>query len=169
MNTVAKVTPQGLANTSQISSKKAVNRVAQSGVGLIEVMVALFILALGALAIANMQVSALLAIKISSAHFSLPSLGSEISEHLKADQAEAGFGTYNTTFDQLTADSSLSIEHAAVVNSWKTQVNSNLSAGATNIQCTTNSCTVSLRWNERSGNGSMQQFYNFNIPLTDVF
>jgi len=140
----------------------------QAGVGLIEVMIALFILAFGALAIANMQASTLSALKISTAHFSLTSLGTEIVEHLKADQVEAGRGTYNTDYLQLTADNSLSTAHAELINGWKTRVRNNLTSGATKIDCASTTCTVSLRWSERSSNGSTQQFYNLNVPLTDT-
>ncbi len=135
----------------------------QAGVGLIEVMIALFVLAFGALAIANLQTSALVATHHSSSHFALNSIGSEILEHLKADAAEAAAGSYNTDYAQLAVDASA--PRAAEINRWKSRVASALGAGATRINCSATNCAVSLRWDEQIGSGSGQQFYNVNVPL----
>ncbi|MEM7257986.1 MAG: prepilin-type N-terminal cleavage/methylation domain-containing protein, partial [Pseudomonadota bacterium] len=61
----------------------------QRGVGLIEVMTALFILAFAALAISNVQITALSGVTISTSHFAISTISEEIAEHLKADPAQA--------------------------------------------------------------------------------
>ncbi len=140
-------------------------RVFQNGVGLIEVMIALFILAFGALAIGNVQISALTSVSVSTSHFSVSKLTEEIAEQLKADPVEAGLGGYNTPFADTAARTSIPAQRAGVINNWKNNVSTALPSGATQINCTTNVCTISLRWSERITSGATEQLYNLRIPL----
>lgn len=137
----------------------------EQGVGLIEVMVALFILAFAALAIANMQTSSLVAVKISSNHLNVSSISEEITEHLKADTVQAGLGTYNTLFAETEAAAGLAAEYKTIINAWKSRTAELLPDGATEISCTTTDCTVSLRWRESIVAGENQQLYNLKVPL----
>lgn len=137
----------------------------EGGVGLIEVMIALFILTFGALAIASMQASALSAVRISSSHYEVSSISEEILAHLKADSAGAGSGVYNTTFDETAAAETVSAERGEFINEWKNKVAFTLSDGATQINCDTTECTVSLRWREAVSTGTSQQIYNLKVPL----
>lgn len=137
----------------------------ERGVGLIEVMIALFILAFGALAIGNMQASALSAVFISTSHYQVSSISEEILEHLKADATQAGLGAYNTTFAKTTADATVPTQRAKVINSWKNRVADVLPSGAAEIDCTITECSVSLRWRESVSVGVSQQFYRLKIPL----
>lgn len=152
-----------LTSPSQI--KYAPAFVNEYGVGLIEVMSALFILAFGALAIANMQASALSAVSISTSHFEVSSLSEEIVEHLKADPTQAGMGIYNTTFADTTviATATVSAERAGIINSWKNRAANALPSGATQVFCIATECTVSLQWREVG----TQQLYRLKVPLLE--
>ena len=136
-----------------------------SGAGLVEVMIALFIFAFGALAIASMQATAIQATHYSSDHLALDSVSRGITEHLKANTSRASLGDYNTGFDELNVDASR--PDAAIINGWKNRVSSLLHSGATQIQCTASNCMITIRWKEYTGNDSDEQLYNLNIPLYD--
>lgn len=134
----------------------------QQGVGLIEVMIALFIFAFGSLAIGNMLAGSLSAVHFSASHLALDTISREITEHLKANSARAGLGGYNTTFVETTAAANVYDEN--IINSWKSRVDSLLS-GETEIQCTTSNCLLSISWKEYTGTDSNEQVYNLNVPL----
>jgi type IV pilus modification protein PilV len=139
----------------------------QLGVGLLEVMIALFILAFGALAIGNVQISALTSVNVSTSHFAVSKLTDEIAEHLKSDPVEAGAGGYNTPFTETAANASVPVQRANLINNWKSSVSSALPSGATQITCVTATCTISLRWSESVVSGVTEQFYNLRIPLQE--
>lgn len=128
-------------------------------------MAALFILAFGALAIGNMQASALSAVSISTSHYDVSSLSEEILEHLKADPEQAGLGIYNTTFADAAAAATVPADRAAIINGWKNRVADLLPLGATQVACNTTECTVSLRWREVVTSGTTQQLYHLKVPL----
>ncbi len=140
-------------------------QIRQSGIGLLEVMIALFILAFGALAIGNVQVSALTSVTISTSHFAVSKLTEEIAEHIKSDAFLAGQGAYNTTFTETAAQTTVPVQQAQVINNWKSAAANALPSGATQVNCTTTECTISLRWRERSISGASNQLYNLKIPL----
>ncbi len=137
----------------------------QQGVGLIEVMIALFILAFGALAIGNVQLTALSSANISTSHFAVNSIAEEIAEKIKADSAQAANGLYNTTFDEATAMAGMNPQVTSLVNTTKQAAASSLKDGALQIACTPTDCTVSLRWRESITAGQTQQIYNLRFPL----
>lgn len=137
----------------------------EQGVSLLEVMIALFILAFGALAIANMQTNSLVAVKISSNHLNVSSISEEIVEHLKADTTQASQGTYNTLFADTAAIPGLADEYSDIINSWKNRTAELLPDGATQINCADTECTVSLRWRESIVAGVTQQVFNLKVPL----
>ena len=137
----------------------------QSGVTLIEVMIALFILVFGALAIANMQVSAMSSAKIASSHFAVSNIADEVVEQLKADYTEAGTGGYNTSFADTSAAATVPAQRAAIINGWKSATAAAMPDGVIQITCITTECTVSLRWRENVTGGVTQQLYNLRTPL----
>lgn len=155
------------ANMTSLNSVEFTRHI-QQGVGLIEVMIALFILAFGALAIGNMQASALHAVSISTSHFDVNSISEEILEHLKADPTQAGSGAYNTTFAETAAAAAVPTERATIINGWKGRVAKALPDGATEVTCITTECTVSLRWRESVTSGSTQQLYRLKVPLQRI-
>lgn len=138
----------------------------EQGVGLIEVMAALFIFAVGALAIANMQGTAITNVKTSDSHFAISSLGEEIAEHLKASAVAAGAGTLNTEFSESVVSSSVPSVHAGYINGWKQRVTDVLPQGQSRIACVADSCDVSLQWRGAGLSGVSMQTYNLKFPLS---
>ena len=137
----------------------------QRGVTLIEVMIALFILVFGALAIANMQVSAMSSAKVASSHFAVSNIADEVLEQLKADYTEAGQGAYNTAFADSAAAVTVPAQRAAIINGWKSATAAALPEGTIEITCIITECTVSLRWRENVTGSVTQQLYNLRTPL----
>jgi type IV pilus assembly protein PilV len=152
-------------NTHQAQASKAASLIGQRGVGLIEVLIALFVLAFGSLAISNMHTDSLMGLKVSSTHLQVNSISNEIAEYLKSDPDEANTGTYNTAFSDLSAASGLPTETATLINSWKQLTAQSLPAGQLNIQCATDLCTVSVQWRESHTDGVATQTYNVRVPL----
>lgn len=140
-------------------------RARQSGIGLIEVLIALFILAFGALAISNMHTDSLIGLKVSSNHLQVNSISNEIAEQLKAVSGDANDGLYNTGFGDAAADAGLPVEVAALINSWKQLTAQSLPAGQLNIQCAADLCSLSLQWRESITDGQNTQTYNVRVPI----
>jgi type IV pilus assembly protein PilV len=138
---------------------------AQRGVGLIEVMIALFILTFGALAIGNVQMTALSSVTISSSHYAISSITEEIAEQLKADSDQAAAGSYNTLFSEAASTTAMPVPVAGFIDHSKQATAAALSDGALQIDCAATACTVSLRWTEPQTGSAAQQFYNLRFPL----
>ena len=137
----------------------------QSGVGLIEVMIALFILAFGALAIGNVQMSALFSVQVSSSHYAINNIAEGIAEHLKADPFQASTGIYNTVYTETAGTNAMPVTVRNFVSNSKVAAATELKDGELQIDCTTTECTVSLRWSDFSIAGQALQFYNLRVPL----
>lgn len=137
----------------------------QSGVSLIEVLVAMFILAFGALAIVNLHTASAIAIGHSADHFRISELSQGIVEQLKADSSRAAAGDYNTGFAEATAKPGSSDGVTKKINSWKTTVARSIPRGETSIQCDADECDVVLRWHEVSHDGVADQTFNVKTPL----
>lgn len=137
----------------------------QAGIGLIEVLIALFILAFGSLAISNMHTDSLIGLKVSSNHLQVNSISNEIAEQLKTVADDANNGLYNTGFDEDTAANGLPTDVADLINSWKQLTTESLPAGQINIQCAANLCSLSLQWRESISDGVDTQTYNVRVPI----
>ncbi len=139
--------------------------IGELGVGLIEVMIALFILAFAVLALGNMQASSLVAVNVSSKHLDVNSISEEILEHLKADPVQAGLGAYDTLFEETEAAGGVTPARAGIINGWKSRTATLLPEGTAQVACIVTECTVSLRWREAIVPGSTHQTFNLKVPL----
>ena len=137
----------------------------QSGVGLIEVLIALVVLAVGALAVGNLQTASNVAMRNSADYFKLNELSYSIIEQLKADSVNANAGEYNTSYTDTLSDDSTSDNVTKRVNAWKSTVAYILPLGEMQINCASSECLVSLRWYENSRTGSNQEVYNVRSPI----
>jgi len=137
----------------------------QGGVGLIEVLIALFILAIGALAIANLQTASNVAMQNSADYFKLNELSFSVIEQLKADSVNAGLGDYNTTYAETTAKTTAPADVSIKVNAWKNTAAYILPLGEMQIDCAATECLVSLRWHETAHSGTNEQVYNIRSPI----
>lgn len=132
----------------------------QSGIGLIEVIVALLVFAFGALSAVNSQIISLSGSNTAETHSTVNTLTHEMLEILKADSVRALSNTYDIDFEEaepLASDSSLVTE---LVVDWRSRVLNELPDGVGRIECDPDSCEVSLRWREAALNGEDTQTYN---------
>lgn len=132
----------------------------EQGIGLIEVMIALAILLLTALATANLQSSGLISAQASSAHFSIDHLSNEILETLRSHPVEAEAGLLN--LDPLS--SATAVAHAEVA-SWSQRIADAIPTGEGGISCVAGSCDVSISWIEEIDGTNHRQFYRTRTPL----
>ena len=136
----------------------------QDGVGLIEVLIALFVLAFGSLAISNMHADSLIGLKVSSNHLKVNSISNEIAELLKADSDGANDGNYNTSFAYMAAHSDTPSYAKIRINLWK-QMTESLPSGQLEIDCASSLCNVSIQWRESLSDGVDTQTYNVRVPI----
>lgn len=141
------------------------NSLRQKGVSLIEVMITLFVLTFGVLAIGNLQTDALIGVNISSSHFMVNTMSQDILEQLKADSEGAAAGVYNTNYSDTGATPNAPAGLVQLQNYWKTNTAQALSSGEMKIDCNTNECLVSVRWNEMTADGFAEQTFNLKSPI----
>ena len=137
----------------------------QQGIGIVEMLVAVFILAFGSLAIFNLQTSSLLAAASSTDHFKINEISQNIAEQLKSDSNRAASGEYNTNFEDIAAATDSTVLVANRINNWKTTVSRSMLNGQTQIVCDNTSCTVALKWVEYSHDGVSEQVFNLKTAL----
>ena len=132
----------------------------EQGIGLIEVMIALAILLLTALATGSLQTSGLISAQASSVHFAIDHMSSEILETLKSHpvEAEAGF------FDLDLSDGASNGTHAELL-SWNQRIADSIPTGEGGISCVAGFCDVSISWIEEIDGTRHRQFYRTRTPL----
>jgi len=135
-------------------------RKAQSGVGLIEVLVAVLVLSIGFLGIAALQVMSLSTNNSAMARSMATISSYSIMDAMRADITTAGAGGYNTTFAANACPAGAGTLVSAQLNHWCTQLANNLGASASTkgtIACTGTSpvnCTVTIAFDDsRAGVG----------------
>lgn len=151
--------------TKPPACSKNIHLSTQSGVGLIEVMLAVFLLAFGALAAGRVNTVALTSARTAEVHSSVSNLGHEILEILKADPESAANGGYNVQFLQQTPTNAPSDLVNNLVAEWKARVGSELPDGTGSIDCDITACTVSLSWREHLIPGQDRMSYNLRTSL----
>ncbi len=140
-------------------------RQSQRGVGLIEVLISLVVLAIGVLAIANLQTASNVAMRNSADYFKLNELSVSIMEQLKADASNAALGAYNTAYTDTGAGTAVAPGIATKLNAWKQSVAYAVPFGEVSIDCATAECLVSMRWYESTHNGTNEEVYNVKSPI----
>lgn len=137
----------------------------QNGISLIEVLIAMFILAFGALAIVNLQTASAIAINSSTDHFTINKLSQGIVEQLKADTTRATTGDYNTDFSETEASANAPADIAQRINEWKAVVARSIPQGEMRIECNEDECDIVLKWHEQSHAGVADQTFNIKTPI----
>lgn len=130
----------------------ATSRRRQTGVGLLEVMIAVLVLSIGFLGIAALQVHALSTNNSAMARSMATIASYSILDAMRTDRAAAESGNYNTivTADECPdAGGSLS---SAQLHSWCEQLSDTLGASANTtgkIDCTnTGHCTITIKFDD---------------------
>lgn len=135
---------------------------AQSGVGLIEVLVAVLVLSIGFLGVAALQAMSLSTNNSAMARSMATISSYSILDAMRADITTAGAGGYNTTFAANACPAAAGTLASAQLNQWCSQLAKNLGASASTkgtIACTGASpdpvsCTVTIAFNDsRAGVG----------------
>lgn len=144
---------------------KSMHSGTQAGVSLIEVLVALFVLAFGMLGIAGMQTMALKANQSAFERSAAVISANSIVERMRSNQDAARAGSYNRDMPE---DGSCEApggtdQVAADLSAWINELDNNLgdgACGAINCSGTPAACRVSVRWDDSrvSGGGSEQTF-----------
>lgn len=132
----------------------------QQGVGVIEVMIALALIMFTAMAVGNMQTSSIVSARVSSIHFSLDILSSEMLETLRAQPDDAESGLLN--FDGATTTTE---DIPPAVSSWNSRIEEAIPTGLGSISCAAGFCDVSISWIERIDGSTHRQFYRTRTPL----
>lgn len=153
-----------LSHSVKQKSTFAVRRI-QTGVSLIEVLAALFILVFGSLAIVHLQTASALSVSSSADHFKINELGHLVIEQLKSDRERASSGGYNTVFDDEKAPASAAADIALKINEWKSTMSRSTPLGRVKIECDNSECNVGLQWYEHSYEVEPEQIYNIKMPI----
>ncbi len=123
-------------------------RAREKGVGIVEVMIALVVIMISALAFSNIQTSTFINMKMSDTRFKVNERAQDMLEVLRANSVDARKGIYNVEFDDTIVLDSSSMPALVSISRWKAGIAAQLSQGGGKISCNDVSCMVSIRWQE---------------------
>lgn len=137
---------------------------AQRGVGLIEVLIAVLVLAVGLLGVAGLQLTALRNNQ-SAMERSMGVVQSySIIEAIRADPDSAKNGRFNVAID---SDPSGDTFPAQSLITWRDQLKASMGDSAVgSVACNSDTCTVIVRWDDSRGlDGSASQEITTEVQL----
>lgn len=143
-----------------VSRNSVAVRSRQAGLSLIEVMVALVVLAVGVLGVAALQTMTLRNNQSASARTMATIQGYAMLDMLRANRDVAVAGAYNQGFlcaqpDEPDAGSPQAGRVNSDVSGWISQMQGAMGATACgSIACGPNACTVNVRWNDERASGA---------------
>ena len=142
----------------KINSSHARSMESQRGASLIEVLVAVLVLAIGMLGIAALQSMTLKNTQSASDRTAAIIQGYAILDMLRANREDAMAGLYNEGYRCAAPTSSTSRINADRA-AWIAQLHDSVGASAcSRVDCNANSCVVGVRWNdERATGGDTEQ------------
>ncbi len=126
------------------------------GFTLIEVLVAIIVLAIGLLGLAGLQLTSLKA--ADSAYFRSQAtlLADDILDRMRSNRSAALAGNYDTSIGH--AESSTTTVAASDLTEWKTMLSGTLTSGDGSVVVDAdNVATVTIQWNDARGGGSTTQ------------
>jgi type IV pilus assembly protein PilV len=129
----------------------------EKGYSLLEVLIALVVLAIGLLGLAGLQMQGLKDNHSSSLRSQATYLASDILDRMQANRAQA-LGTtnnYNNGFGAVTGKSGMV---QTDLTQWKSALNATLPSGDGSVQVTDGTVTVLIRWQDVSADGNATQF-----------
>ncbi|MBP6095439.1 MAG: type IV pilus modification protein PilV [Methyloversatilis sp.] len=144
---------------------------AQSGVSLIEVAVALFVLSVGMLGMAALQVASLRSNQSSYERSAAVLSAYTMIDRLRADVAAAQAGSYNLALvaDACTAPSGTDFPDVQLA-AWLTDLRASMGSSACGgVACTggnAGTCMITVRWDDsRAAGGSASQLFRIEARL----
>lgn len=129
----------------------------QNGVGMIEVLVAIVILAFGLLGLAGLQTRVLAYSQSSLFRSQAAALTDDILDRMRADRTRALAGSWNTDLDADTSTISSTFPDSDLKN-WKEQVAVLLPTGQGSISVAASVVTIVVQWDDTRGRETAQQF-----------
>jgi type IV pilus assembly protein PilV len=143
----------------------------QGGVGLIEILVAVLVLSIGALGIALMQTRALANNNSSMSRSMAVVMSYSILEAMRADRANAEAGAYNATVvaDSCPTDASTLANYQ--LQQWCANLGQTLGAYSTTqgtVACTGGNCTITVQYDDSrigTGGSGATQLMNETLGL----
>lgn len=137
----------------------------QSGIGLIEVILAMLIFAFAALAAGNLQTVSLGSANIANMHDDVNAFAHEMLEALKADRGNATDMQYNIAYDETVPAKATAANQTQLVSDWRLRIDEQLPDGLGEILCDSESCQVSIQWRQYSVTGSNTKFFSLKTTL----
>jgi len=128
----------------------------QAGVGLIEVLIAILVVALGVLGVARLQTSMLRSNQSALLRSQASLLAYDLSDRMRADIQAARDGLYNRDFtDALPSSGTFQDDELA---EWLTRVDERLPEGEGAVATAGDSVTISVRWDDSRGEEDAEVF-----------
>lgn len=138
----------------------------QSGVSLIEVMVSMFVLAIGMLGIAAILLVSLRNTQGSTEHSNAVIHSYSVLDTMRSNRPQAVIGGYNLTTwtcNPPSSDNRVGAELAVWINNIQQEVSP---SACGMIVCSSQECNVSIRWDdERASGGSSDKVYNLRTRI----
>jgi type IV pilus assembly protein PilV len=121
----------------------------QRGVALLEVLIAFFVLSIGLLGLAGMQIKALQFNQASFQRSQAMISAYDMLDRMRLNQAEATGGNYDMAWGNSSSGSGVVGDD---LSQWLDTISSNFPDGQGSIECDANDiCTVGVRWRDRFG------------------
>jgi type IV pilus assembly protein PilV len=142
------------------------------GFSLLEVLVAVVILAIGLLGLAALQISGLRYISASNMRYQAMVQAVDMSERMRANMAGVGNGSYSNVSGVgsnpgcISTSCSPSGIAATDIYQWNTTNSQVLPSGTGTVTQNGNLYVITVTWTEPSGFGSAAQQQNFSLSFT---
>lgn len=128
----------------------------QAGVGMIEVLIAIVVVALGALAVARLQTNMVRFNQSALLRSQASLLVYDLSDRMRADLQGAIDGLYNRDFtDPVPAGGTLQADELA---EWLTRIGERLPQGQGAVATAGDAVTISVRWDDSRGEEALEVF-----------
>lgn len=134
----------------------------QQGVGLIEAMLALAVLVFSLGVSVSVLSESISGMQFTKIHLDVDSFSDEVAGILLADSTTAKSGALNVLFTDANPSSTAT---GLKIAAWRDRVDAEFNAGASQIQCSTLSCDVTLRWSELVDGAWVVQTFELKIPV----
>ena len=118
---------------------------AQSGVGLIEVLIAMVVLSIGLLGLAGVQLTSMRSSSSALAKTQANTLGNDILDRMRANRGAALAGDYNTEFDSKHGAGSVAEDD---LSDWKAALAEYLPGGQGRVEVDDSDTQIQIRWRE---------------------
>lgn len=136
-------------------------RSGQSGVALLEVLIAFFVLSIGLLGLAGMQLKALQFNQASAQRSQAIISAYDMLDRMRLNKAEATGNNYDMAWGNSGSGSGVVGDD---LTAWLEHVSGNLPDGEGSIECDANNiCTVGVRWRDRFGANSGTDWESLSI------